>query len=69
MTKDEFERLGHRTRMVLRVAARHYGDYGAIEALTGSSRRSVQSMMYGLRQRFGMSDAELLEAARRFAAE
>ena len=64
MTQAEFNSLGVVTKAVLRAMATTEGDTKMSAAMTGSSVRSVQSIMCRMRKRFSMSQADLLDAVR-----
>ncbi|WP_278550391.1 hypothetical protein [Cloacibacillus evryensis] len=64
MTQTEFESLGFMTRVVLEAMAANDGDAKAASKATGSSVRSVQSIMCRMRKRFGMSPGDLLDAVK-----
>ena len=64
MTQTEFESLGFVTRVVLEAMAANDGDAKVASKATGSSVRSVQSIMCRMRKRFGMSPGDLLDAVK-----
>lgn len=65
ITQQEFDQMGMQTRQVITMLANNK-DVSLTSTVTGSSVRSIQSMLCRVRKKFGLTNEELFLKARSF---